>query len=157
MGYAVGRGDRPFAARGGGRAPGASVRPQDRCTIVTTSAPRSPVLHEVEGARRDELSAAVASLPAVGHARRMAGGARGSGRSRALVHVSDPAAHDPDRSAQGRLGAERHRDRRRWSEEGLRVRIVDVGDEETANVCAPGARPARSHDPRRRTRAAGRR
>src|SRR5262245_28461737 len=40
-----------------------SVGPQDRCTLVTTSAPRVPVLHEVEGTRREELSAAVASLP----------------------------------------------------------------------------------------------
>ena len=41
----------------------ASVRPQDRCTIVTTSAPRASVVQEVEGTRRDELLAAVNSLP----------------------------------------------------------------------------------------------
>src|SRR3954451_17245250 len=41
----------------------AAARPQDRCTLLTTSAPRVPVLHEVEETRRDELSAAGAALP----------------------------------------------------------------------------------------------
>src|SRR5580658_4751502 len=31
-----------------------SIRAQDRCTIVTTSAARVPVVHEVEATRRDE-------------------------------------------------------------------------------------------------------
>ena len=41
----------------------ASIRPQDHCTVVTTSSPRAPVIHDVEGSRRDELAAAVASVP----------------------------------------------------------------------------------------------
>src|SRR3954454_18790743 len=43
-----------------------AIRPQDRCTLVTTSAPRAPVLREVEGARRDDLSAGVSSLALTG-------------------------------------------------------------------------------------------
>ena len=112
----------------------AAVRPQDHCTVVTTSAPRVPVLHDVEGSRRDELSAAVARPAAHGHARRLARRARRRRRGLAILHVSDPAAHDPDRLAEERLGARRRGDRRRWSEQGVRVRIVDVGSDETANV-----------------------
>src|SRR3954468_15615657 len=30
----------------------ASARPQDRCTLVTSSAPKAPVIHDVEASRR---------------------------------------------------------------------------------------------------------
>ena len=33
-----------------------AVRPQDRCTLVTTSAPRTPIFHEAEGADRAALA-----------------------------------------------------------------------------------------------------
>src|SRR4029078_3944341 len=47
----------------------AASRPHDRCTLVTTSAPRVPVLHEVEGSRRDALAAAALSIaPTATHA-----------------------------------------------------------------------------------------
>ena len=119
----------------------ASIRPQDHCTVVTTSAPRAPVIHDVEGSRRDEISAAVASVPLDRHARRLAGGARGRRRGLAVVHLSHAAAHDPDRLAQERAGsAASQAISRRWSEQGVRVRIVDVGSDEAANVVAPGAR-----------------
>ena len=55
------------------------------------------------------------------------------------MHLSDQAAHDPDRSAQGRMGPQRDLGRPSdGKQEGVRVRIVDVGDDETANVVAPG-------------------
>ncbi len=66
MGYAAGGGaeEAAFArAKELATALLAAARPQDRCTLLTTSAPRVPVLHEVEATRRDELSAAVAALP----------------------------------------------------------------------------------------------
>ena len=46
---------------------------------------------------------------------------------------------------------------RRWSEQGVRVRIVDVGDDEAANVSLQALVARRSHDPGRCARAAGRR
>src|SRR5437762_245770 len=63
MGYALGEAPAFQRAQQLAAALLAAVRPQDRCTLVASSAPRAPVLHEVEGARRDELSAAVASMP----------------------------------------------------------------------------------------------
>src|SRR5262249_58300538 len=62
MGYAAGgRGEKPAMARAKEVATAllAATRPQDRCTLVTTSAPRSPVLHEGEATRRDGLTAAL--------------------------------------------------------------------------------------------------
>src|SRR3954468_15266886 len=40
-----------------------SVRPQDRCTLVAASAPRTPVFHEAEGGRREELASEALGLP----------------------------------------------------------------------------------------------
>src|SRR5262249_20782442 len=58
MGYSAG--DAPAFQRALQAAAGllAAVRAQDHCTVVTTSAPRAPVIHDVEGSRRDEISAA---------------------------------------------------------------------------------------------------
>ena len=76
MGYTSG--DSTAFARAKEAAAGllASVRPQDRCTIVTTSAPRASVLHEVEGTRRDELLDRRQFAAALGGARVVAGRAR---------------------------------------------------------------------------------
>src|ERR1022692_327280 len=63
MGYTAGENTAFARAKEAAGALLASIRPQDRCTIVTSSAPRVPVLHEVEGPRRDELLAAANSLP----------------------------------------------------------------------------------------------
>src|SRR4051794_56772 len=47
----------------------ASARPQDRFTVLAASAPRAPVIHEVEGSRREDLAGAVASVaPSAVHA-----------------------------------------------------------------------------------------
>src|SRR3954452_11677877 len=52
MGYAAGGGGPQGAASSRAREVAsallAATRPQDRCTLLTTSAPRIPVLHEVE-------------------------------------------------------------------------------------------------------------
>ncbi len=136
----------------------ASVRPQDRCTLVTTSAPRTPVLHEVEGSRRDELTAAVAVRAADRHARRMAGGARGRRRGVAILHLSDAAAHDLHRLAEERAGkAAIAAIARRWSEAGRPGADRGRGRRRDRQRLAPVARcrwTARSWPARR---AAGRR
>ena len=75
----------------------------------------------------------------------------GRRRGPAVLHLSDAAAHDHHRPAQVGLGrAASATSARRWQEQGVRVRIVDVGGDEIAQRLAPGARPARPHDPRRR-------
>jgi hypothetical protein len=112
----------------------ASIRPQDHCSVVTTSAPRTPVIHDVEGSRRDEISTAVASLPlAATHA---AWPAVLEGvdevlqsctfRTRQLTILTDLRKSGWDRAVAEIT--------RRWNEQGVRVRIVDVGSEEVANV-----------------------
>ncbi len=107
MGYAAGEAPAFQRAQQAATALLASVRPQDHCTVVATSAPRAPVVHDVEGGRRDELAAAVASVPLVGHPRRLARGAGGGRRGLAILHLSHPAAHDRDRLAQERVGPRR--------------------------------------------------
>ena len=112
----------------------AASRITDRFTLVTTSSPRSPVLHEIEGGRRDELRAAALSLPLT------------------ATHASWPAVLEgidellksctyltrqitvftDSRKAgwEGGLSAITSH----WNEQGVRLRIVDVGAEETTNV-----------------------
>ncbi len=112
----------------------ASVRLQDRCTLVTTSAPRTPVLNEVEGTRRDDLSAAVSSLAlSATHAswpsvlEEVDAVLRASTyQARQLTIITDL------RRAGWKSGVSAIC--RRWDEQGVRVRIVDVGDDEIANI-----------------------
>jgi hypothetical protein len=139
MGYAPGGGAEKAAfarAKEVATALLVAARPQDRCTLLTTSAPRAPVLREVEATRRDELSAAVAALPlAATHATwtSVLEGVDEVVRSctyptRQLTIVTDL------RKAGWENGVSPIA--RRWGEEdsGVRVRVVDVGDEESANV-----------------------
>ncbi len=110
------------------------ARPQDRCTLLATSAPRSPVLLEVEGSRRDELSAAVGSL-ALGatHANwsTVLEGALEVLKSctyptKQLTILTDFRRSGWDKSAAG-IG-------QRLSESGVKLRFVDVGADDIANV-----------------------
>ena len=82
----------------------ASVRPQDHCTVVTTSSARAPLDPRRRGfaARRDRGSHCGSA--AHRHARGLAGGARGSRRGLAIVYLSHAAAHHFDRPPQERLG-----------------------------------------------------
>ncbi len=112
----------------------ASIRPQDRCTIVTTSAPREPVVHEVEGSRRDDLLAAAGAVPpSATHAAWPAvlEGLDEVVRSctyptKQLTILTDLRKAGWDRSVTSTTA--------RWNEEGLRVRIVDLGEDESGNV-----------------------
>ena len=105
------------------------------------------MLHEVEGTRRDELLAAASSLPlSATHAAWPAvlEGLDEVLRSctyptKQLTILTDLRKAGWDRSVTSTAG--------RWKQEGVRVRIVDVGDDETANVALQGARPAGSNDP----------
>jgi len=142
MGYAAG--EAPAFQRALQAAAGllASVRPQDHCTVVTSSAPRVPVIHDVEASRRDEISAAVASLPlSATHAAwtTVLDGVDEVVRSctyptRQLTILTDLRKSGWERAVEA-IG-------RRWSDAGLRVRIVDVGADQVTNVALQALVPA---------------
>ncbi len=134
MGYGVGEAAAFARAQQAAAALLSSVRPQDHCTVVTSSAPRFPVVHDVEGTRREELSAAVASVPlsathaawpavleAVDEVLRSC-----TYPTRQLTIVTDLRKSGWERGVASVS--------RRWNEEGVRVRVVDVGSDETTNV-----------------------
>ena len=134
MGYSAGDSTAFNRAKEAAGALVASIRPQDRCTIVTTSAPRVPIVHEVEGTRRDDLLAAANSPP--GSATHAAWPAvlekldevlrSCTYPTKQLTILTDLRKAGWDRSVTSTAG--------RWQQDGLRVRIVDVGDDEAANV-----------------------
>ena len=112
----------------------AAAQPRDRCTLVAASAPRTPVFHEVEGARREEFAADALTMPLSG------------------AHVAWPTALEGiDEVVQSCTYPTRHLTivtdlrksgwdsgvvavARRWHDQGVRVRVVDVGEDGTANV-----------------------
>jgi hypothetical protein len=119
----------------------AAARGQDRYTILAASAPKAPVIHEVEGSRVEDLSGAVATIPLT------------------AVHASWPSVLEgvdevlksctyPTR--QVTIITDLRRSgwdggvapvARRWAEEGVRVRIVDVGADDSSNVALQGIVP----------------
>jgi Aerotolerance regulator N-terminal len=141
MGYTAGEVSAFQRAQQAAAALLAAVRPQDRCTLVASSAPRTPLLHDVAGSRRDELAAAVASLPlSATHAAWPAvlAGIDEVLRSctyptRQLTIVTDFRKSGWDRgvSAIARL----------WREQGVRVRILDVGADGATNVALAALLP----------------
>lgn len=134
MGYASGGPPAFHRAREVAGAILAAANPQDRCTLLSTSAPRTPIFHEVEGTRREELSSDALALPLSDtHAAwpTVLAGVDEVLQSctyptRSLTIVTDlrKAGWDAGVSALTR----------RWHEQGLRVRVVDVGSDEVANV-----------------------
>lgn len=119
----------------------AATRPGDRCTLVTTSAPRTPAFHEVEGSRREALSGDVLALPQTEtHAAwpTVLEAVDGVVQSctyptRQLTIVTDlrKAGWDARVSSVAR----------RWGEQGVRVRVVDVGAVETDDVVLEALEP----------------
>ncbi len=134
MGYASGGPPAFHRAREVAGAILAAARPQDRCTLVAASAPRTPVFHEVDGGRREELSGDALALPiSEAHAAWPAvlEGVDEVVQSctyptRSLTIITDLRKSGWDAGV-GPVA-------RRWSEQGLRVRVVDVGSDEVANV-----------------------
>src|SRR5690348_11786961 len=127
MGYAAGDASAFQRARETAAALLAAARPQDRCTIATTSAPRTPVLHEVEGARRDELTAAALGLPLT--ATHAAWPAVLEGVDEVLRSCTYPTRQVTILTDLRRAGWEGGvaTIAGRWAEQGVRVRLVDVG------------------------------
>jgi hypothetical protein len=112
----------------------AAARPLDRCTLLTASAPAAPVLFEVEGSRQSDFSATALGLPqtathaawpsvleAVDQVVRSC-----TYPTRALTIITDLRKAGWDRSVSAVA--------RRWKDEKVQVRIVDVGADSVANV-----------------------
>ena len=155
MGYAAGEAPAFERAREMAAALLASVRPQDRCTIVTTSAPRTPVLHEVEGSRREDLSGAALGVPLTATHSAWPSVLEGVDEvlrsctypTRQLTIITDLRKSGWDAGVATVA--------RRWSEQGVQVRIVDVGADEVGNVALEALVPLDRTDPRRRRESLG--
>lgn len=134
MGYAEGGPPAFHRARGVAAALLTAARPQDRWTLVPASAPRAPVFLEVEGTRPEELAGEALGLPATETHANWPAVLQGvddvlescTYPTRQLTIITDlrKAGWDPGVSSIARL----------WSDRGIRVRVVDVGADESSNV-----------------------
>ncbi len=112
----------------------AASRAEDRVTILAASAPKAPIVHEVEGSRREDLAGAIASLPPTAvHAAwpSVLDGVEEVLRSctyptRQLTILTDLRKSGWDGGVSPIA--------RKWSEDGVRVRVVDVGSDDLANM-----------------------
>jgi len=115
--------------------------PQDRCTLATASAPNAPVIHDVEASRREELAAAVAGVgQAATHASwpTVLAGLDDVLKSctypsRRLTIVTDLRRSGWDSAVKDVA--------KRWADDKIVVRLVDVGAEGTANVSLQSLAP----------------
>lgn len=119
----------------------ANVRPQDRCTLVATSSPRSPILHEVEGTRRDELAGAAMAVPLT--ATHTAWPAVLSGVDEVLSSCTYPTRQLTIITDLRKAGWDASLGPicRLWDVRKIRVRVVDVGGDEAANIALVGLVP----------------
>ena len=116
-------------------------QPQDRCTLVAASAPRTPIFREVEGSRREELASDALALPQTdAHA---AWPTVLAGVDEVVQSCTYPTRHltiitDLRKAGwDAGVGAVA----RRWKDHGVRVRVVDVGSAEVANVALESLAP----------------
>jgi hypothetical protein len=134
MGYAAGGPPAFHRAREIAGALLAAARPQDRCTLVATSAPRAPIFHEAEGTKREELAGEALAIPATEtHA---AWPAVLQGIDEVLESCTYPTRQLTIITDLRKTGWEAGIApiARRWSDSGVRVRVVDVGADESANL-----------------------
>lgn len=134
MGYAAGDASAFQHARETAAALMAAARPQDRCSIVSTSSPRAAVLHDIEGARRDELTAAAMGLPLTGTHTAWPSVLEGVDELlRSCTYPTIQVTILTDFRKAG-WGAEVAPIAARWARQGVKMRMVDVGDDEMRNV-----------------------
>ena len=128
----------------------AAAQPQDRCTLVATSAPKTPIFHEAEGADREVAGPRRPDRADHRDAYRLAHRVRRDRRGGPVVHLPNPRAHDRHRPPQGRLGLRAlARLPGAGPSKGFGFAMVDVGADEVTNVALEDAHPARPDDPRR--------
>jgi hypothetical protein len=119
----------------------AKVKPQDRCTLVAASAPKTPIFHEVEGLRREELASDALALPQTETFTSWPVVLAGvddvlqtcTYPTRSLTIVTDLRKAGWDDAVQATA--------RKWEEQGVRVRVVDVGDVGVTNVALESLLP----------------
>ena len=135
MGYASGGPPAFHRAREVAEAVIQAAAPQDRCSLIATSAPRTPIFHEVEGgAGREAMAREALALPlAATHASWPTVLAGVDEVVQACTYPTRSLTIITDmRKAGWDAGVEPVA--RRWAEGGLRVRVVDVGSDEISNV-----------------------
>ena len=141
MGYSAGGASAFRRARETAAALLAAARSQDRCTLATTSAPRIPVLHEVEGSRHEDLSAAALAVPQTAtHAAWPAVLEGVDALLRSCTYPTRQLTIITDMRKAGWDGGV-IAIAKSWGDQGVRVRFVDVGGHETANVSLQSLRP----------------
>jgi Aerotolerance regulator N-terminal len=134
MGYGAGGPPAFHRAREVAGAVLGAANPQDRCTLVAASAPRTPVFHEVEGTRREELSGDTLAMPlsdTYASWPTVLAGVDEVVQSctypmRNLTIITDLRKSGWDAAVADVA--------RRWQVQGVRVRVVDVGGDEVGNV-----------------------
>jgi Aerotolerance regulator N-terminal len=134
MGYASGGPPAFHRAREVAGAILSAAQAQDRCTLVAASSPKTPVFHEIEGGSRELLSSDALALPISESHVSWPTVLEGVDEvvqsctypTRTLTIITDLRKSGWDAGV-GPVA-------RRWSDQGLRVRIVDVGSNEVANV-----------------------
>ena len=118
-----------------------AAQPQDRCTLVATSAPRTPIFHEAAGADREALARDALTVPIT---------ATHAAWPTVLTGIDEviQSCTYPTRSLtiitdlrKSGWGAGVGPVARRWLEQGLRVRIVDVGADEVSNLALESLMP----------------
>ena len=118
-----------------------STRDGDRCTLVTTSAPADPVFHEVEGTRRKELSGDALLLPRTEtHASWPSVLEAVDGVVQSCTYPTRQLTIVTDLRKAGWDGGVTSV-ARRWAEQGVHVRVVDVGADEIDNVAIESLLP----------------
>ncbi len=115
--------------------------PRDRCTLTTASAPRAPIVHDVEAARREELAAAVSGVTLT--ATHAAWPAVLAGVDDVLKSCTYPTRRLTIVTDLRRSGwdAAVNEVTKRWADEQVVVRLVDVGVAATANVALQALEP----------------
>jgi hypothetical protein len=118
-----------------------AARPQDRWTLLATSDPRTPVFLEVEGSRGEQLASDALTLPptethaawttVLGAVDETIAACAYPTRQITIVTDLRKAGWEP---AVGTVA-------QRWSEQGVRVRVVDVGADAAGNVALESLTP----------------
>ena len=141
MGYAMDGPDAFGRARDVAAGLVGALRPQDRVTLLTSSAPGTPLLLEGEGGDREGLADAVAMLePSATHA---SWPSVFRGVDEVLATCAFPVRQitivTDLRDAGWDEGVEPFA--RDWEERGLRLRVVDVGQDDAVNISIRGLDP----------------
>ena len=118
-----------------------AAQPQDRCTLIAASAPRNPVFREAEGVDRESLARDALAVPAT--ATHAAWPTVLAGVDEVVQSCTYPTKALTIVTALRKSGwdAGVTATAKKWAEQGLRVRVVDVGSDEAGNVALEALTP----------------